>query len=95
MWTMPQEQLHEALAALHEELTSAQELSERERAALVTAIEEIKDALARGADRDRPGSVEESLSGRVTTLIDEFEASHPRFAEILRNLSESLANIGI
>ena len=92
---MPQTQLHDALAALHEELSSAQELSEEERAALVTAIEEIEDVLARGADRDRPPSAEESLSGRVTTLIDEFEVSHPRFAEILRNLSESLANIGI
>jgi len=35
------------------------------------------------------------LSKRVTALIEEFETSYPKFADILRSVSESLANLGI
>ncbi|MBW2380077.1 MAG: DUF4404 family protein, partial [Deltaproteobacteria bacterium] len=32
---------------------------------------------------------------RISALIENFETSHPKFAEILSSVSESLANLGI
>lgn len=93
--TMPQKQLQEALAALHDELESEKALSAEERAALVETLEEIKGALSRGGELEPQAAAEGALSGRVSALIGDFEASHPRFAEMLRTVSESLANIGI
>jgi hypothetical protein len=89
---MPREQLKEALGALHEELEAGGELAEEDRAALLKAVEEIRQALA--AD-ERPSSDDAPLSGRVSAMIEEFEATHPKFAEILSNVSEALANLGI
>ena len=60
---------------------------------LLEAAREIQDALAQGAGPSEPP--EGPLSGRVSTMIEDFETSHPRFAEILRSVSEALANLGI
>lgn len=90
---VPRQQLKAALDALHQELESGEGLGDDDRQALLQAAREIEEAL--GA----PGSGERSesgpLSGRVSALIEDFEASHPRFAEILANVSEALANLGI
>lgn len=90
---MPRQQLKEALGALHEELEAGHEIGADERQALLQAAQEIQDALAQGDAPSEPP--EEPLSGRVSTLIEDFETSHPRFAEILRSVSEALANLGI
>jgi uncharacterized protein with von Willebrand factor type A (vWA) domain len=91
---MPRQQLHQALEALREALDSDEQIEPAGRKALLEAAEEIHEALER-ADSGSKRSREEPLSGRVSTMIGDFEASHPRFAEILRSLSESLANLGI
>lgn len=90
---MPRQQLKDALNALHEELEAGQEIGAEDREALLQAAREIQDALAQGDVPSEPP--EGPLSGRVSTLIEDFEASHPRFAEILRSVSEALANLGI
>lgn len=89
---MPRQQLSNALKALHEELESAEEIEASDRQALLEAAKEIEEALARG-EGDAPD--DDSLIGRVSTLIEELEATYPRFAETLRNVSEALANLGI
>jgi hypothetical protein len=89
---MPRQQLNDALRALHAELESGHEISADDREALLQAASEIQDALARD---EVAAPAEETLSQRVSTLIEELETSHPRFAETLRNLSEALANLGI
>jgi hypothetical protein len=91
---MPRRQLKEALSALHEELESTEQIGPEDRDALVQAMQEIHQAL------DQPDSAREPdtggpLSARVSELIEEFETSHPKFAKILSNVSESLANLGI
>ena len=90
---MPRETLKKALDALHHELESADALSEDDRASLVSAMEEIRDALT--APEGRPEPPTGALSARVIGLIEKLEATHPKSAEILRNVSESLANLGI
>lgn len=93
MVVMPQKRLQEALDALHEQLDSTEELGPEDRKALIEAAQEIEDALSLpDADAQAP---EPALNERLYALIEDLETSHPKFAEILRNLSESLANLGI
>jgi len=90
---MPRRRLQQALDALHKQLDATEELGEQDRAALVETMEEIRDALARG--EEEPLVTEGALGRRVYAMIDDFDNSHPKFAQLLRNLSESLANLGI
>jgi len=91
---MPRRQLKQAISALHRELESETELEPDDRVALEQAIREIHEALDR-ADTKRERERSGPLSRRVSALIEDFETSHPRFAEILKSVSESLANLGI
>lgn len=91
---MPRKQLQEALNALHQELESGDELTPETRSALIQAAAEIEAALA--DDSSGSDSTEDApLNERVSTLIEDLEASYPRFAEILAKVSEALANLGI
>lgn len=90
---MATQQLKDALDALHRELESG-EVAPEDREALLQAAREIQEAVA----QTNPASAEPEagpLSRRVSSLIEELETSHPRFAEILGNVSEALANLGI
>jgi len=91
---MPRQQLKEALGALHDELESGAQIDPADREALLQAMREINEALDRAepADRRTAGG---PVSRRISSLIEDLESSHPRFAEILRSVSESLANLGI
>jgi hypothetical protein len=90
---MPRQHLQDALSALREELETGAELDPQDRQALLDAAREIQDALAEvSGPSDEEGGV---LSKRVSELIADFEASHPKFAEILGKVSEALANLGI
>jgi hypothetical protein len=91
---MPRRQLQQALGALHRELESGAKIGPEDRAALQQAIREIEEAL-KPTDIDPRPEREGPLSRRVSGLIESLETSHPRFAEILQSLSESLANLGI
>lgn len=90
---MPRQQLQDALETLHEQLESSEELGEEDRAALAEALKDIRKALA--SPDEAAGVPENAVGARVYELIEELEATHPKFAEILRNVSESLANLGI
>lgn len=90
---MPRQQLQRALSALHEELEAGHEIGDEDRQALLQAAKEIQDALAQGAVPS--DEAEGPLSGRVSALIEDFETSHPKFAEILHSVSEALSNLGI
>ena len=91
---MPRQQLKDALDALHSELESAGKIDEADRAALLQAAQQIQDALG-DADSVGEHDPDEPQSGRISALIEEFETSHPKFAEILGSVSEALANLGI
>ena len=91
---MARRQLSEALETLHQELEASEQLEDADREALLQTMREIEEALHRDDAGSKPASGG-SLSRRISTLIEEFETSHPRFAEILSSVSESLANLGI
>jgi len=91
---MPRQQLNQALVALHRELESGAEIEAEDREALLQAAREIEEALDRADPGEEPAEGG-PLSKRITALIENFETSHPTFAEILSSVSESLANLGI
>jgi hypothetical protein len=91
---MPRQHLNEALGALRQELESGEEIGPDDREALVRAMQEIHEALGEAKTGDE-AAPEGPLSGRISALIEDFETSHPKFAEILSSVSESLANLGI
>lgn len=90
---MPRKQLQESLSSLHQQLESTEALEPEDREALLAAMEDIRAALAVEAPAN--ATPEESLSGRVYAMIEDLETAHPKLADLLRNLSESLANLGI
>ena len=92
--SMPRQQLNHALVALHRELESGVEIEAEDREALLQAVREIEEALSQDDAGEQPGEGG-PLSKRVTALIEDFETSYPKFADILRSVSESLANLGI
>jgi len=91
---MPRQELNEALDALRQELDSAEQIGPEDREALVRAMQEIHEALGEAETEDEPAAGG-PLSKRIFALIEDFETSHPKFAEILSSVSESLANLGI
>ena len=91
---MARRQLNEALETLHSELEASEQLEDADREALLETMREIQGALHRD-DAEREPTSGGSLSKRISALIEDFETSHPRFAEILSSVSESLANLGI
>jgi hypothetical protein len=94
MVSMPRQQLNSALVALHRELESGAAIEAEDREALLQAVREIEEALSHDESGNQPGEGG-ALSKRVTELIEDFETSYPQFTEILRSVSESLANLGI
>ena len=91
---MPRRELKQALGALRQELESGEQIGPDDRDALVQAMQEIHEALDE-ADSGGEPPAGGPLSRRVSALIEDFETSHPKFAEILSSVSESLANLGI
>ncbi len=94
MVNMPRQQLNQALVALRRELESGAKIETEDREALLQAAREIEEALDRAEPGEKPAEGG-PLSRRITALIEDFETSHPKFAEILSSVSESLANLGI
>jgi len=91
---MPRRELNEALGALRQELESGEQIGPDDREALVRAMQEIHEALGEAEPGAEPAAGG-PLSRRISALIEDFETSHPKFAEILSSVSESLANLGI
>lgn len=87
---MPQK-LQQQLQQLHNELASNPPLSDEERASLITLLQDIEANLATPAS----GGQDESLVDGVNLAIERFEVSHPTVTATLRNILQSLANMGI
>ncbi|WP_313117683.1 DUF4404 family protein [Ectopseudomonas guguanensis] len=88
---MPANDLQQQLEALHEQLAQGTPLSEEERASLYLLIQEIEVQLARQA----AAAPDATLVDGVNLAVERFEASHPTLASTLRNIMQSLANMGI
>ncbi|HSX86551.1 MAG TPA: DUF4404 family protein [Pseudomonas sp.] len=88
---MPTSRLQQQLEELRDQLADDQPLSEEERASLYLLIQELEAQLARHA----AAAPDATLVDGVNLAVERFEASHPTLAGTLRNIMQSLANMGI
>jgi hypothetical protein len=89
--SMPASRLQQQLQDLREQLAEQPPLSEDERADLYVLTQEIEVQLARQA----AAAPDATLIDGVNLAVERFEASHPTLAGTLRNIVQSLANMGI
>lgn len=87
---MPARELQAQLDILREQLEQNPPLTEAERENLRELMEQIQSELALEAATQ--GS---SLSDNVNLLVERFEVEHPAIAGTLRNIVQTLANIGV
>jgi hypothetical protein len=85
---MSEESLRRHLEALRGELAATRKLDGDTRAKLDRLADEIDAAL--GADEPDYGL----LRGRVADATLRFEAEHPRFARVLSDVTDTLAQLG-
>ena len=88
---MPTNRLQQQLEELRDQLADDQPLSEEERASLYLLVQEIEAQLARHA----AAAPDATLVDGVNLAVERFEASHTTLAGTLRNIMQSLANMGI
>ncbi|MGX5218867.1 MULTISPECIES: DUF4404 family protein [Pseudomonas] len=88
---MPASRLQQQLDELRAQLSQDSPLSEQERAELYVLSQEIELQLAREA----AAAPDATLVDGVNLAVERFEVSHPTLAGTLRNIVQSLANMGI
>ena len=87
---MPQA-LHTQLQQLRDQLANNPPLDDEERSSLLALLREIEGNLSKPAEQEHS----ESLVDGVNLAIERFEVSHPTLTATLRNILQSLANMGI
>jgi hypothetical protein len=96
---MTQESLRELLARVHERLSASGSVDREARALLGTVMRDIERALAPGtqtaASPATPAPAATVHAPRLESLAVQFEAGHPGFAELLRQLIDALGKAGI
>ncbi|WP_439888263.1 DUF4404 family protein [Pseudomonas sp. MBLB4123] len=88
---MPANRLQQQLEALRKQLEEDPPLNEEERASLYLLTQEIELQLA----RQTAAAPDATLIDGVNLAVERFEVSHPTLAGTLRNILQSLANMGI
>lgn len=83
--------LQQQLQELRDQLAQRPPLSDDDRAALATLLEEIEQQLTQPS-LNPPDT---SLVDEVNLAVERFEVEHPTVAGTLRNILQSLANMGI
>ena len=85
------ERLQQHLQQLREELATDSPLDVDDRAALLELMQEIDLKLA----KELASAPDASLVDGVNLAVERFETQHPTLAGTLRNILQSLANMGI
>ncbi len=88
---MPEHDLQSQLEELRSQLAQDTPLTDEERASLQAIAQDIEARLA------TEGTTEynDSLVDGVNLAVERFEGSHPGMAMTLRNIMQTLANMGI
>lgn len=90
---MPAEQLKKALKRVHEELGKTRDVDDDLKEMLRDIDRDIDRVLA----EESPSGVDddETMSERVEILASRFSAEYPRLEMLLREVSDTLAKLGI
>ncbi len=86
---MPEKELRQLLDHLHDELGKTQEIKEETRDSMRGIVNELETLLGEGNQPD------EAMGGRFQDAAVSFEAEHPLLAHIVRQVSRTLARMGI
>jgi hypothetical protein len=87
---MPARELQEQLDTLREQLEQNPPLTEQERADLHTLMAQIEAEIA-----VETATPDNNLADGVNLAVERFEVDHPTIAGTLRNIVQTLGNIGI
>lgn len=89
---MPAEKLKKTIQRVHEELGKSQEVDEDLRRMLLELDRDIDRILT-----NEPGDTEDAdtISERVEEIASRFSAEYPRLEMLLREVSDTLAKLGI
>jgi len=87
---MPARELQEQLDTLREQLEQNPPLSEAERANLQELMQQIELKI-----KLETATQDASLADGVNLAVERFELEHPAIAGTLRNIVQTLGNIGI
>ena len=89
---MPARELQEQLNALRDQLEQNPPLSETDRADLRELMQQIETKLQL---ENATHAQDSKLSDGVNLAVERFELEHPAIAGTLRNIVQTLGNIGI
>ena len=87
---MPARELQEQLDALREQIDQNPPLSQEERVHLNDLAQKIEAQL-----NLEPATNDTNLADSVNLEVESFELNHPTVAGILRNIVQTLGNMGI
>lgn len=90
---MDQQQLVETLKLLHRELSDATEVDEAAIALLKTVTEDIERVID-SSEAEHSESAETSAHG-LRELLLRFKGEHPHMANMIEQITDGLANLGI
>ena len=93
---MPNTKLHEALDALHRELSQSPTLDESTLASMQSIVDEIRVKIASSAtslSQEMPPP--KNLNDRLQNMISDFEVRHPQFTALLSQVADRLNDLGI
>lgn len=90
---MNDNRLRDLLDGLHDELQHVENLDEKGRALLRDLDGDIRDLLERSGDGGRGSN--ESILGRLQSVMDHFEITHPKLVTLLSEMLSALSNAGI
>ncbi|TWH64292.1 uncharacterized protein DUF4404 [Azomonas agilis] len=85
-------ELQSHLTALRDQLSQSNTLTEAERASLIALAQDITDRLANNTPLNQDSN---SLTDTLNLAVERLEVEHPTLVVTLRNIVQSLANMGI
>lgn len=88
---MSREHLQASLQQLRDQLASPERLNDEERATLIDLLQDIELRLA----EDAASAPDASLVEGLNLAVERFESEHPTLSAALRNVVQTLGNMGI
>ncbi len=87
--------LQEVLAELHGTLQGSEDLDQESRAALASAVDEIRSVLDQEEDGNQEGDLMGALGQTLKEALERFEERHPQLTGVVGRVADALADLGI
>lgn len=91
----PLQRLKERVDALHQTLSTTDELDEGERASLESLLADVARVLERDDEAHEPTEHDESLADQLLEAAESFEERHPSLTHAVGRVADALSRLGI